>query len=170
MRDFGWSPIRAFVTGRRTASCRFEVTIQLSFRSKVLPSFYPVSTKKQSRETRLVEVFKNSSSRRACCLFSIDAQFPKLETAGSIRHLRLNFRPSTFFRYLTVDQNNESDFAYEFSVALPHFPSEHRRKIRASRGFERCFLDFGRSWKLLKSGLPKILCLCASSRPATIET
>ena len=29
--------------------------------------------------------------------------------------------------------------AYEFSVALTHFLSEHWRKIRASRGFERDF-------------------------------
>jgi hypothetical protein len=51
--------------------------------------FYPVSTqlrveKEQNRETVCAEVFRNGRSRRHCCLFSIDAQFPKLDVAGSI--------------------------------------------------------------------------------------
>jgi hypothetical protein len=51
--------------------------------------FYPVSTqlrgwKRQNRETVRVEVFRNGRSRRDCCLYSIDAQFPKLDVAGSI--------------------------------------------------------------------------------------
>jgi hypothetical protein len=42
---------------------------------KVLPNFYPVKrTKKQNRESRRVEVFRNGRGRRHCCLFSIDAQ------------------------------------------------------------------------------------------------
>jgi hypothetical protein len=40
--------------------------------------------KRQNRELWRVGIFRNGRGKGGCCLFSIDAQLPKLDVAGSI--------------------------------------------------------------------------------------
>lgn len=49
--------------------------------------------------------------------------------------------------------------AYEFSVALTHFPLEDGEKSAPVVGLNVFSVDFGGSWKLLISGSPGILSL-----------
>ena len=69
-----------------------------------------------------VEVFRNGRSRRDCCLYSIDAQFPKLDVAGSI----------PVSRSLEISR---LEVAHQKSAAvLPHLV--HERRFQSLNGFE----------------------------------
>ena len=90
--------------------------------------FYPVSTQltvkeRQDRETVRVEVFRNGRSRRHCCLYSIDAQFPKLDVAGSIpvSRFKVNYLQVLF---------SASDSIYSVNALLEELWSDNANHMR----------------------------------------